>query len=72
MELEPEIVKQAIAEGLQEYPGFDVYGPRLVERALFQGSALMIEYSSQPPRENADAWEFQNTVVKAYKRLSGI
>jgi hypothetical protein len=71
MEIIPELAEQALQEGFQKYPRFEVYGPRLVARKLFQGSALMLEYSEQPPRDDPDAWEFQNAVVKAYKRFAG-
>jgi hypothetical protein len=65
------LVLKALQEGLTKYPRFAANGPRLVERKLFQGSAYVVEYDTQPPREDPDAWEFQNAVVKAYKRLLG-
>ena len=71
MEIDPELAASAIAEGLRRYPHFERYGPKIVARALFQGHALMLEYAEQPPREDPDAWEFQNAVVKTYKRLAG-
>jgi hypothetical protein len=72
MEIDPELAKQAIEEGLAKYPSMAGYGARLSWRALFQGGAYQLQYTQQPPPENADAWEFQNTVVKAYKRLAAL
>jgi len=71
MELIPDLAAEALREGLQKYPRFEAFGPRLVARKLYQGSALMLEYTDSPPRDDPDAWEFQNAVVKAYKRLAG-
>lgn len=70
MEIDPEIAGRAMAEGLAKYPRFGAYSARIVARALFQGHALMLEYDEPPPRDDPDAWEFQNAVVKAYKRLA--
>jgi hypothetical protein len=71
MDIEPDLAQQAFQEAYRKYPRFEVYGPKLIARKLFQGSALMLEYGQQPPRDDPDAWEFQNAVVKAYKRLAG-
>ena len=70
MELDAGLVERAMKEGLERYPRFAAFGPKLIERKLFQGSALMLEYTEQPPRDDPDAWEFQNAVVKAYKKLA--
>lgn len=72
MEIDPALAQQAIEEGLRKYPSMAAYGAQLAWRALFQGGAFQLQYTQAPPRENADAWEFQNAVVKAYKRLAGI
>lgn len=71
MEIDPQLAQQAMQAGLAKYPRFESNGPRLIARALFQGHALMLEYAETPPREDPDAWEFQNEVVKTYKRLAG-
>lgn len=71
MEIDPERAAQAMREGLRKYPRFETYGPNLIARQLFQGHALMLEYRETPPPGDADAWEFQNAVVKTYKKLSG-
>ncbi|MEJ7607321.1 MAG: hypothetical protein WKF37_13915 [Bryobacteraceae bacterium] len=70
MEIVPELAQQAIEEGLLKYPRFRKSEPRLIARALFQGHALLLEYGDPPPRDDPDAWEFQNAVVKAYKRFT--
>ena len=71
MTIDAGIADQAMREALEKYPQFAAFGPRLTARALFQGAALMLEYERQPPREMAEAWDFQNAVVKGYKRLAG-
>jgi hypothetical protein len=71
MDINPELEKQAIADALKKYPRFAAYSPKLVARPLFQGHALMLEYVEPPPTGDPDAWEFQNAVVKTYKRLGG-
>ena len=59
-------------KALQKYPRFEAYGPELIARTRFQGHALMLEYAVQPPRDDPDAWEFQNSVVKRYQSLVGV
>jgi len=72
MEIDSNLAAQAMKEGLAKYPRFAAYGPRLAWRPLFQGGAFLLEYDQAPERGDADAWEFQNAVVKAYKRMSGV
>jgi len=72
VEIDPALEQQAFAEGLQRYPAMDQFPARLVWRPLAQGGAFFLQYEKQPPREHPDAWEFQNAVVKAYKRLAGV
>ena len=71
MEIDPVLAQQAMEEGLAKYPSMAQFGAKLIWRALFQGGAFQLAYDSQPPRDHPDAWEFQNSVVKAYKRLAG-
>ena len=71
MTIDARLAAQAMREALEKYPQFAAFGPRLAARELFQGAALMLEYERQPPREMAGAWDFQNAVVKGYKRLAG-
>jgi hypothetical protein len=70
MEIIAAYAQQAMEEALRKYPRFGAYAPRLVARALFQGHALMLEYETQPPKDDPDSWEFQNAVVKRYKALA--
>ena len=70
MEINPELASRALREALRKYPRFEAYGPKLIARALYQGHALMLEYSTAPPRDDPDAWEFQNSVVKGYQKLT--
>jgi hypothetical protein len=70
MEIDPNLERQAMEEAFQKYPAMRAFNPRLEWRALFQGGAFQLVYGEQPPRDHPDAWEFQNAVVKAYKRLS--
>ena len=71
MEIDPELAQRAMGDALKQYPRFESFGPKLIARALFQGHALMLEYAQTPPRDDPDAWEFQNAVVKGYKRMAG-
>lgn len=71
MEINAVLAQQALEEGLAKYPSMAEFGAKLSWRALFQGGAFQLTYDSQPPREHPDAWEFQNSVVKAYKRFAG-
>jgi hypothetical protein len=70
--IDPALAEQALNTALQEFPQFAGYGPRLSWRALFQGGAFVVEYGVQPPRDAAGLWDFQNAVVKGYKRLAGL
>jgi hypothetical protein len=72
VEIDPGLAKQAMDEGLAKYPAMSAFGAKLIWRALFKGGAFQLQYDQQPPRDHPDAWEFQNAVVKAYKRLSGM
>ena len=70
MEIIAKFADQALEEAFETYPRYRTLHPKLVARALFQGHALMLEYAEQPPRDDPDAWEFQNAVVKRYKVLA--
>ena len=72
MEIDSEIAAKALNEALEKYPAFAQYGPRLEWRALFQGGAWTVQYDTDPPREVSGAWDFQNALVKAYKRMAGV
>ena len=72
MDIDPDLADQALRAALEKYPQFAAFGPRLIARTLFQGTAYMLEYERQPPRDLADGWDFQNAAVKGYKRLAGL
>ena len=72
VEIDSEIAAKALKEALDKYPAFAQYGPRLVWRALFQGGAWTVQYDQDPPRDTPGTWDFQNALVKAYKRMAGV
>lgn len=71
IEIDPEWNRLALAEAAQRYPEFAGRAVRVVARPLFKGFAWQVEWQDSPP-EGQDAWEFQNTAIRAYKRLAGI
>ena len=72
MEIHHDLAQAAIEEAYGKFPTMREYSPTLVWRPLAQGGALMLSYDAPPPRNHPDAWEFQNAVVRAYKRLAGV
>jgi hypothetical protein len=72
MDIDPVLAGQALRDALDKFPQFAGYGPRLAWRPLFQGGAFLIEYGVRPPRDLPGAWDFQNAVVKGYKKLAGV
>jgi hypothetical protein len=44
---------------------------RVEARPLFRGFAWQLEWKGTPP-PGQQAWEFQNTAIRAYKRLANI
>jgi hypothetical protein len=72
MEINPTLASQALAEALTQFPQFAPYGPRLAWRPLFQGGAFLVQYETDPPNSEEGAWDFQNAVVKGYRRLAGV
>ena len=74
MEIDPELERTALAEALERFPSMREHAPsaRLRFMPLPGGSgAFMLRYEPPLPPGLADAWEFQNAVVRAYKRLAG-
>ncbi len=71
MELRAELVQQALAEALEKHSQFAEFGPKLARRELFRGHTYFVEYDRQPPADAPGLWDFQNDVVKGYKRLAG-
>jgi hypothetical protein len=71
IEIDPELNRLALAEAAQQYPEFDGKAERIIARPLLQGFAWQVAWKGAPP-SGQPAWEFQNTAIRAYKRLAKI
>jgi hypothetical protein len=71
IEIDPELNRLALEEAAQQYPEFAGQAVRIIARPLLRGFAWQLEWKGAPPR-GQQAWEFQNTAIRAYKRLAGI
>ncbi len=71
LEIDPELNRQALEEAARKYPEFAGRALRVVARPLFKGFAWQVEWNGTPPA-GQDAWEFQNTAIRAYKRLANL
>ena len=71
IEIDPELNRIALAEAAQQYPEFAEQALRVVARPLSRGFAWQLEWKGAAP-PGKQAWEFQNTAIRAYKRLAGI
>jgi hypothetical protein len=71
IEIDPELNRLALAEAAQRYPEFAEQALCVVARPLFRGFAWQLEWKGARPA-GQEAWEFQNTAIRAYKRLAGI
>jgi hypothetical protein len=71
LEINPELNARALEEAAQKYPEFAGRALRVVARPLIRGFAWQVEWAGEPP-SGQDAWEFQNTAIRAYKRLANI
>ena len=72
VEVNEDLARQAIEAALERYPRFAEYIPRLVARPIFGGAAFLLEYDRQPAGDVPGAWDFQNEVVRGYKRLAAV
>lgn len=66
--------RDAIAEALGSFPSMAAYAPHATLRCLpipGGGHTFVLRYDPALPKGVADAWEFQNAVVRAYKRRTG-
>jgi len=70
-EIDRELNARALEEAGQQYPEFAGRALRVVALPLIRGFAWQVEWVGDPP-SGKDAWEFQNTAIRAYKRLAGI
>jgi hypothetical protein len=71
IEIDAQLNRLALAEAAQQYPEFAAQAVRVVARPLFKGFAWQLEWNGAPP-QGQEAWEFQNTAIRTYKRLAGI
>jgi hypothetical protein len=60
--------QRCLREGVARYPRFAAFAPRLVALPLRQGVTHVVRFGTEPPADDPDVWEFQNVVVKAYRR----
>ena len=71
IEIDPELNRLALAEAVEQYPEFAGQALGVIARPLLRGFAWQLEWKAEPPA-GQPAWEFQNTAIRAYKRLAGI
>jgi hypothetical protein len=71
LEIDPELNRQALAEAAEKYPEFAECALGVIARPLFRGFAWQLQWKTAPP-PGQTAWEFQNTAIRAYKRLAAI
>jgi hypothetical protein len=71
IEIDPELNRLALAEATRQYPEFAGHALHVIARPLLKGFAWQVEWKIAPPA-GQQAWEFQNTAIRAYKRLSKI
>ena len=71
MNLDPQKSTQALTAALQQFPQFAEFSPQLVWRELADDGALMVAFEQKPEQGTAGVWDFQNAVVREYKRLCG-
>jgi hypothetical protein len=71
IEIDPGLSRLALAEADERYPEFAGQALRVIARPLLKGFAWQLEWQGTPPTGQS-AWEFQNTAIKAYKRLAKI
>lgn len=71
MEIDPVLEAQAFEEAYSRFPRFRGIKAKLAAKPLFRGFAWQLVYE-EPPPQDPDAWEFQNAVVKTYRRAAGL
>jgi len=70
LEIDPELNRLALAEAPSSIR-VPEHALRVVARPLSKGFAWQLEWKGAPP-PGQPAWEFQNTAIRAYKRLAKI
>ena len=71
IEIDSELSRLALAEAAKQDPEFAGHALRIIARPLLRGFAWQLEWKGAPP-PGQQAWEFQNTAIRAYKRLARI
>jgi hypothetical protein len=71
IEIDPGLSRLALAEAAARRPQFASDALGIIARPLFRGFAWQVEWKGVPPT-GQEAWEFQNTAIRAYKRLAKI
>ena len=71
IEIDPELNRLALAEAAQQFPEVAEQALCVVARPLSRGFAWQLEWKGAAP-PGKQAWEFQNTAIRAYKRLAKI
>ncbi|MDP3277581.1 MAG: hypothetical protein Q8Q09_20510 [Deltaproteobacteria bacterium] len=72
--VDPEMARAAIADAVQTFPSMAEFASRATLRFLplpGGGGAFMLRYDPPLQVKLADAWEFQNAVVRGYKQRVG-
>jgi hypothetical protein len=69
--IDPELSRRALEEAAEQFPDFAGRATGVLARPLFRGYAWQIEWNGPAPA-GQPAWEFQNSAIRAYKRLAGI
>ena len=72
MEIDQTLAAAAMDAALAASPQFAQYGPKMIWMPLREGGTLLLRYENPPPRDLAGLWDFQNAVVKGYKRMAGL
>ena len=72
MDVDESAASQAFEQARLQFPHFADHKARLVVRPLFKGFAFQLEWEDAAARKLPDAWEFQNAVVRAYRRITGV
>ena len=70
MTIDAIVSQQALDEALKQFPEFSKFQPRVEWRPLMKGGAFVVAYRKHPPKNFPNTWDFQNSYVKGYKRLT--
>jgi hypothetical protein len=71
IDIDPDLSRLALAEATAQYPEFAGRALGVVAQPLLKGFAWQLAWNGTPPT-GQQAWEFQNTAIRAYKRLAKI